>query len=89
MRDLVDDVIPVSDADIIAAMRLLFERAKVVVEPSGAAGLAALLSPGFSGAAGGRAGKAGRVGVILSGGNVDFQEAGLWSWFASPAAAAT
>jgi threo-3-hydroxy-L-aspartate ammonia-lyase len=60
----VDAVVGVSDAEIVAAMRLLFERLKVVVEPSGASALAALLS--------GRVDAAGkRVGVTLSGGNVD------------------
>ncbi|MGE5255167.1 MAG: pyridoxal-5'-phosphate-dependent protein, partial [Hyphomicrobiales bacterium] len=45
------------------AVRVLFYRLKIVVEPSGALGLAALLS--------GRTRGKGRVGVILSGGNVD------------------
>jgi threo-3-hydroxy-L-aspartate ammonia-lyase len=45
-------------------MRLLFERVKVVAEPSGAAALAATLA--------GRAGaRGGTVGVVISGGNVD------------------
>ncbi|MEX2193983.1 MAG: threonine/serine dehydratase [Thermoleophilaceae bacterium] len=64
IRALVDDVVTVSDDEIAAAMRFLFERLKVVVEPSGASGLAAVLA--------GRAGRPGeRVGVVLSGGNVD------------------
>jgi len=63
---LVDEAVTVTDAQIIAAMRVLFERLKLVVEPSGACALAALLAglarlPGGSGR---------RVGVILSGGNV-------------------
>jgi threonine dehydratase len=61
---LVDEVVTVSDAEIVAAMVLLFERLKVVVEPSGASALAALLAGTARGA--GR-----RVGVVLSGGNVD------------------
>jgi threonine dehydratase len=61
---LVDDVVTVSDAEIVAAMVLLFERLKVVVEPSGASALAALLAGTVSGA--GR-----RVGVVLSGANID------------------
>jgi threonine dehydratase len=64
IRELVDDVVTVSDAQIVAAMVLLFERLKVVVEPSGATALAALL-------AGAVAPRAGTVGVVLSGGNVD------------------
>ncbi len=64
IRALVDDVVCVSDAEIVAAMRFLFERVKAVAEPSGASALAALLA--------GRAGPVGdRVGVVLSGGNVD------------------
>jgi threonine dehydratase len=60
----VDDVIVASDAEIVGAMRLLFERVKTVAEPSGACALAALLA--------GRAGdvRGLRVGVTLSGGNV-------------------
>jgi threonine dehydratase len=62
-RRLVDEVVVASDADIVAAMRFLFDRMKVVVEPSGACALAAVLA--------GRAGGiSGRVGVVLSGGNV-------------------
>jgi threonine dehydratase len=61
---LVDEVVTVSDAEIVEAMRFVFERMKVVVEPSGASALAALMA-GRAGADGGRAG------VILSGGNVD------------------
>jgi threonine dehydratase len=64
IRALVDDVVTVSDAEIVDAMRLLFERLKIVVEPSGATALAALLA--------GRVElRGGTVGVVLSGGNVD------------------
>ena len=62
-RRLVDDMALVSDDEIVAAMRLLFDRMKLVVEPSGACALAALL-------AGRLEGIAGNVGVVLSGGNV-------------------
>ena len=62
---LADDIVCVSDAEIVAAVRVLFERVKTVVEPSGASALAAVLA--------GRAGiePGARVGVTLSGGNVD------------------
>jgi serine racemase len=43
VRQLVDGVLTVSEEEVVAAMRLTFERLKVVVEPSGAAGLAAAL----------------------------------------------
>jgi threo-3-hydroxy-L-aspartate ammonia-lyase len=60
---LVDGVELVSDYDILAALRFAFDRMKVVLEPSGASALAALLA--------GRVRLPGRrVGVILSGGNV-------------------
>jgi threonine dehydratase len=61
---LVDDVVTVTDAEIVDAMLLLFERVKVVAEPSGASALAALL-------AGRVALRGGPVGVVISGGNVD------------------
>jgi threonine dehydratase len=65
IRALVDDVVTVTDAEIVDAMRLLFERVKVVAEPSGATALAAVLA-GRVGMRGG-----GTVGVVISGGNVD------------------
>ncbi|WP_290056829.1 threonine ammonia-lyase [Amycolatopsis solani] len=61
-RNLVDDIALVSDDAVREAMRFAFERLKLVLEPSGATGLAAVLS--------GRVAASGRVGVILSGGNV-------------------
>jgi threonine dehydratase len=60
----VDEVVGVTDDEIVAAMRFLFERVKVVVEPSGASALAALM-------AGHVAVDGQRVGVTLSGGNID------------------
>ncbi|MFE1843120.1 pyridoxal-phosphate dependent enzyme, partial [Streptomyces sp. NPDC059515] len=63
-RRLLDGIVLVGDDEIREAMRFAFERLKTVLEPSGATGLAALLT--------GRAGPLPeRVGVILSGGNVD------------------
>ncbi len=59
----VDDMQTVSEEAIMEAVRFLFYRMKMVVEPSGALGLAALLS--------GAVVPRGRVGVILSGGNID------------------
>jgi threo-3-hydroxy-L-aspartate ammonia-lyase len=57
-------VVTVSDAEIRDAMRFAFERLKLVIEPSGAAALAALLFGKVE--ARGR-----RVGITISGGNVD------------------
>ena len=59
----VDDMKTVSEAAIIKAVKFLFYRMKLVVEPSGALGVAALLS--------GVIRPQGRVGVIISGGNID------------------
>jgi threonine dehydratase len=64
VRDRVDAVVTASDAEIVAAMRLLWERAKLLVEPSSAVALAAVLSPAFPAIHR-------RIGIILSGGNVD------------------
>jgi len=65
IQHYVDDVILVSDEEIIDALRLILARTKVLVEPAGAAATAALLS----GRTGVRPGS--RTVVILSGGNVD------------------
>lgn len=67
IQRLVDDVVLVSEDEIRAAVRFLLTRMKILVEPSGAVGAAALLSgkirPGPS-----------RAGLILSGGNVDYEQ---------------
>ena len=57
----VDDVVTVSEDEIVAAMTFLFDRMKLVTEPSGAVGIAALLAGRVRGA---------RIGVVISGGNV-------------------
>ena len=64
MREHRVTVLPVSDAETIAAMRLIWERMKIIVEPSSATVLAAVLRhrQHFAGR---------RVGLILTGGNVD------------------
>jgi threonine dehydratase len=59
----VDDMKTVSEEDIIEAVKFLFFRMKLVIEPSGALGLAALLNRIVV--------PKGRVGIILSGGNID------------------
>jgi threonine dehydratase len=65
IQQAVDEVVLVTDDDLRAAMKLLLERAKLLAEPAGAAGLAALLA----GKIGGTAGR--KVVVVVSGGNVD------------------
>jgi threonine dehydratase len=63
IRERVDDIVLVTDAEIIATMRFAFERMNVVLEPSGASALAAILA-GHIDVAGAR------TGVTLSGGNI-------------------
>jgi len=67
--EYVDDMRTVSENAIIDALKFLFFRMKLVVEPSGALGIAALLS--------GAVKAQGRVGVIISGGNIDPQTMNL------------
>ena len=59
----VDQMETVSEAAIVEAVKFLFYRMKLVAEPSGALGVAALLS--------GAVKSSGKVGVIVSGGNID------------------
>jgi threonine dehydratase len=66
----------VSDAQLVSAMLLLWERVKIVVEPTGALGAAALFERKVRVPAGSR------VGVILSGGNVDVRD--LCGWLSLP-----
>jgi threonine dehydratase len=61
--EYVDEMKTVSEAEIIEAVQFLFYRMKLVVEPSGALGLAALLSRSVI--------SKGRAGIIISGGNID------------------
>lgn len=66
IRDLVEEVLLVGEAEIVDAMRLLWTRCKQVTEPSGAVALAAVLNDPFFSRRGMH-----RVGVIVSGGNVE------------------
>jgi threonine dehydratase len=63
----VDDIVTVSEEGIIAAMRMVWERMKIIIEPSSAVPLAALLEKKVD-----LTGK--RIGIILSGGNVDLKK---------------
>jgi threonine dehydratase len=64
IMDKVDQIITVSDVEIVDAMQFLWERMKLVVEPSGAVSLAGILSKQLDLALK-------RVGIIISGGNID------------------
>jgi serine racemase len=61
----------------VAAMKLIYERMKLVVEPSGAVGLAAALSPRFREVLGDRRRR--KVGIVLCGGNLDLGK--FWATF--------
>jgi threonine dehydratase len=63
LRDLLDDVVTVGDDEIAAAVTLMLERTKLVVEGAGAASVAALLAD--------RVGGSGPICAVLSGGNID------------------
>ncbi|MCE2995094.1 MAG: threonine/serine dehydratase [Cyclobacteriaceae bacterium] len=71
IQDGVKEIITVTDEEIIAAMRLIWERLKIIVESSCAVPFAAVLKSKqkFLGK---------RVGIILSGGNVDLEKVGKW-----------
>ncbi|UFH53518.1 pyridoxal-phosphate dependent enzyme [Spirosoma sp. KNUC1025] len=64
IREHVTDILTVSDDEIIAAMRLVWERMKIIIEPSSAVPLAAVLkhTDQFAGQ---------KIGIIVTGGNVD------------------
>ncbi|MEQ9592300.1 MAG: pyridoxal-phosphate dependent enzyme [Cyclobacteriaceae bacterium] len=68
IKEMVTEVITVTDEEIIRAMRLIWERIKIIVEPSCAVPFAAVLKEKEK-----FAGK--KVGIILSGGNVDLERA--------------
>jgi threonine dehydratase len=66
IRDQVEQVFTVSEAEIVQAMRLAWERGKLLIEPSSAVALAAVLTEQFRKLEG-----LDRVGIVLSGGNVN------------------
>jgi len=66
-------VIVVSDEEIAEAMRLMWERLKIIVEPSGAVPFAAVRSEAFQ-----KLGIKGPIGLIVSGGNVDLSQPLPW-----------
>jgi len=71
IRRYASELVTADDAEVIRAMRFLWERVKLVVEPTGALAVAVLLA--------GRVKLPGRrIGVILSGGNVDLGQATKW-----------
>ncbi len=69
IRDLVERVFTVTDDEIRVAMRLVWERMKLIVEPSGAVGAAVALTAAFKSLAG-----VDKVGIVFSGGNVSLDK---------------
>ncbi len=69
LRDHVERVVTVPEEEIVSAMRLAWERAKLLIEPSAAVAVAAVLSGEFRTLA-----RVNRVGVVLSGGNVNLDD---------------
>lgn len=72
IRRDVDDIVTVEDGPLVPALRFLWERLKIVIEPTAALPVAALLE----GIVAVRPGE--RVGVVLSGGNADIAQVGAW-----------
>lgn len=69
IKQLVDDIVQVTDDEVAAAIVTLLEKAKTVTEGSGAAGLAAVMAGKVRGGASTKAG--GKIAVVLCGGNID------------------
>src|SRR5205814_9926857 len=69
VRDQVERIVTVTDDQIRAAMRLVWERMKLIVEPSGAVAAAAVLTDEFKALPG-----SAKVGVVFSGGNVSLDK---------------
>lgn len=68
LQQRVDRIVTVTDAEIVSAMRHLWERLKLVVEPSGAVSAAPALTGALGPAAAGK-----KIAIVLSGGNVDLE----------------
>ena len=71
IKEYVKDILTINDEEIVSSMRLVYERMKLVVEPSGVVPLAALLRNKelFTGK---------RVGIVFSGGNVELKKLAEW-----------
>ena len=69
LKDHLEDIITVDDEEAITAMRLVWERMKIIIEPSCATPLAAILTPEFK-----KLKNIETIGIILTGGNVDLSK---------------
>ncbi len=70
VQQCVDDMMTVSDEDLVRTMYFVWTRMKLVVEPTGVLGLAAAYNHRYP--------ITGKVGVVISGGNVDIAQAAEW-----------
>ena len=69
LKDHLEDIITVSDEEVVTAMKLIWERMKIIIEPSCATPLAAVLTPEFR-----ELENIETIGIILTGGNVDLSK---------------
>ena len=69
LKDHLESIITVSDEEVVEAMKLVWERMKIIIEPSCATPLAAILTPEFK-----QKKEIKTVGIILTGGNVDLSK---------------
>ena len=69
LKDHLEDIITVDDEEVVTAMKLVWERMKIIIEPSCATPLAAVLTPEFK-----RLENIETIGIILTGGNVDLSK---------------
>ena len=69
LKDHLEDIITVDDEEVVTAMRLVWERMKIIIEPSCATPLAAILTPEFK-----KLENIETIGIILTGGNVDLSK---------------
>ena len=69
LKDHLDDIYTVSDDEVIKAMKLIWERMKIIIEPSCATPVAVVMSPEFKQLEGIE-----KIGIILTGGNIDLSK---------------
>ena len=69
LKDHLENIITVDDDEVISAMKLIWERMKIIIEPSCATPLAAILTPEFR-----KLDNIETIGIILTGGNVDLSK---------------
>ena len=69
LKDHLNDIYTVSDDEVIKAMKLIWERMKIIIEPSCATPVAAVMSPEFKQLEGIE-----KIGIILTGGNIDLSK---------------